>query len=73
MFGTIIPNRMKPAPTPPPADAPFGELDNIVLSPHRGGMVEEVEHQRIVALAKLLNAANRGQPIPNKVDLASGY
>ncbi len=56
-----------------PADAPFGELDNFVLSPHRGGMVEEVEHQRIVALAKLLNAANRGQPIPNKVDLASGY
>ena len=57
----------------PPSDAPLGELENFVLSPHRGGMVEEVEHQRIVALARLLNAANRGQPIPNQVDLELGY
>lgn len=57
----------------PPADVPFGELDNFVLSPHRGGMVEEVELQRMQALAKLLNAASQGQPIPNKVDLEAGY
>lgn len=57
----------------PPADFPFGELDNFVLSPHRGGMVEEVEEQRAEALAHLLNAANRGDPIPNQVDLAAGY
>lgn len=57
----------------PPSDAPLGELENFVLSPHRGGMVEEVEQQRIVALAKLLNTANRGHTIPNKVDLELGY
>jgi phosphoglycerate dehydrogenase-like enzyme len=57
----------------PPADVPFGELDNFVLSPHRGGMVEEVEYQRAKALARLLNAANRGKAIPNKVDLDAGY
>jgi len=57
----------------PPADVPFGELENFVLSPHRGGMVEEVEEQRAVALARLLNAANRGEPIPNKVNLEAGY
>ncbi len=57
----------------PPADYPFGELDNFVLSPHRGGMVEEVDDQRAEALARLLNAANRGHPIPNKVDLNAGY
>jgi phosphoglycerate dehydrogenase-like enzyme len=57
----------------PPADFPFGELDNFVLSPHRGGMVEDVESQRADALAHLLNAANRGDPIPNRVDLAGGY
>lgn len=57
----------------PPSDAPLGELENFVLSPHRGGMVENVEQQRITALAKLLNAANRGQTIPNKVDLTKGY
>jgi len=57
----------------PPADVPFGELDNFVLSPHRGGLVEEVEKQRMQALAKLINLANRGEPIPNKVDLLAGY
>jgi phosphoglycerate dehydrogenase-like enzyme len=48
-------------------------LDNFVLSPHRGGLVEEVEQQRAQALARLLNAANRGNPIPNKVNLDAGY
>ncbi|MCB2209977.1 hydroxyacid dehydrogenase [bacterium] len=57
----------------PPADFPFGELDNFVLSPHRGGMVEDVESQRADALARLLNTANRGDPIPNRVDLDAGY
>lgn len=57
----------------PPGDAPFGKLENFVLSPHRGGLVEEVEQQRARALADLLNAANRGQQIPNKVDLEAGY
>ena len=56
-----------------PADVPFGTLENFILSPHRGGMVQEVDCQRAQALAKLLNAANRGQPIPNKVDIAAGY
>jgi phosphoglycerate dehydrogenase-like enzyme len=57
----------------PPADVPFGELDNFVLSPHRGGMVEGVEEQRMHALANLLNAACRGEPIPNKINLDAGY
>ncbi len=57
----------------PPADVPFGELENFVLSPHRGGLVEESEEQRATALAELLNAANRNQPIPNKVDIEAGY
>lgn len=57
----------------PPADVPFGELENFVLSPHRGGMVQEVEVQRAKALADLLNSANRGEPIPNKVDIEAGY
>ena len=57
----------------PPADVPFSELDNIVLSPHRGGMVEEVEEQRMHALVDLINAVSRGKPIPNQVDLDKGY
>lgn len=57
----------------PPADYPFGELENFVLSPHRGGLIEGVEVQRDQALTELINAAARGEPIPNRVDPHTGY
>jgi phosphoglycerate dehydrogenase-like enzyme len=57
----------------PPADFPFHELDNIVMSPHRGGGASEVEILRMAHLANLLNAAARGDQIPNQVDLKRGY
>lgn len=58
-----------------PADFPFHELDNVVLSPHRGGALfaREAEIKRMNALAELLNAAANGQPIPNPVNLYLGY
>lgn len=60
-------------PQTPPADFPFHELDNVVLSPHRGGMTSETERLRMAHLAILLNAAARGEPLPNRVDLVAGY
>jgi phosphoglycerate dehydrogenase-like enzyme len=57
----------------PPADYPFGELENIVMSPHRGGGAAEVEIRRMQFLAELLNAIARGEQAPNKVDLDAGY
>ncbi|NUQ39587.1 MAG: hydroxyacid dehydrogenase [Caldilineales bacterium] len=59
----------------PPSAYPFHELANVVLSPHRGGAAgtEETERQRNAELARLLNAAARGQPLPNQVDLKRGY
>ncbi len=57
----------------PPSAYPFHELDNVVLSPHRGGGSTESEMQRMNHLAALLNAAARGEPIPNRVDLDAGY
>lgn len=57
----------------PPADYPFHELENVVLSPHRGGLVEETESMRMIHLAESLNAAARGGPVPNPVDLTAGY
>lgn len=56
-----------------PSAFPFHELDNVVMSPHRAGWSEEKEPARIRELAKLLNAAARGQPIPYRVDPARGY
>jgi phosphoglycerate dehydrogenase-like enzyme len=59
----------------PPADHPFGALDNVVLSPHRGGGggSDEVERRRMDALAASLNAAARGEPMPHRIDLERGY
>ena len=56
-----------------PSDLPFHELDNVVMSPHRGGHVKSTEEQRMRALADVVNAAVLGEEIPNKVDLEAGY
>ncbi|QPC83215.1 hydroxyacid dehydrogenase [Phototrophicus methaneseepsis] len=59
----------------PPADVPFHELDNIVMSPHRAGAAgnPEIERMRMDAIADYLNAAARGEPVPHQVDLKAGY
>jgi phosphoglycerate dehydrogenase-like enzyme len=57
----------------PPADYPFHELDNVVMSPHRGGASDATAELRMSHLAASLNAAARGEPIPNPVDREIGY
>ena len=57
----------------PPADVPFHELDNIVMSPHRGGGSAEIEIRRMQHLAHFLNLANAGEALPNQIDLERGY
>lgn len=59
----------------PPSAYPFHELDNVVLSPHRGGMggTGELEARRYTALAGMINAAFRGEAVPNRIDLTRGY
>jgi phosphoglycerate dehydrogenase-like enzyme len=58
-----------------PADVPFHELDNIVMSPHRGGFggVAEIEFLRMKALADMLNKAANGEDMPHRVSLELGY
>lgn len=57
----------------PPSRFPYHELDNVVMSPHRGGWLSEAEGNRYQAIADLLNAAARGEPMPSKVDKELGY
>lgn len=57
----------------PPSAYPFHELDNVVMSPHRAGGSTDTERLRMQHLAELLNAAARGEPMPNRVDLEAGY
>jgi phosphoglycerate dehydrogenase-like enzyme len=58
-----------------PADHPFHELDNIVMSPHRAGGLntDDTERLRMSHLAVLLNAEAHGDEMPNRVDRAKGY
>jgi phosphoglycerate dehydrogenase-like enzyme len=60
-------------PHTPPSAYPFHELDNVVMSPHRAGGSDESEMRRMTHLAALLNAAARGDEMPNRVDLQAGY
>lgn len=57
----------------PPSTYPFHELDNVVMSPHRAGGSKETGMQRMSHLAALLNAAARGEEMPNRVNLQAGY
>ena len=56
-----------------PADFPFHELENVVMSPHRGGDTLETDHLRMAHLSRLLNNILAGKAVPNRVDLAAGY
>ena len=57
----------------PPSQYPFHELDNVVLSPHRGGDEAGLDSRRMAELAQMLNRAARGEALPNRVDVNAGY
>ena len=56
-----------------PSRFPFHTLDNVVMSPHRGGFLSAAEANRIVEVAALLTAAAEGRTIPGIVDKDLGY
>ncbi|MHC4780779.1 MAG: 2-hydroxyacid dehydrogenase, partial [Planctomycetota bacterium] len=56
-----------------PSQFPFGELENVVMSPHRAGHVREDPLLRSEHLSELLLAAARGEEMPNRVDRETGY
>jgi len=59
----------------PPSDYPIHELENIVLSPHRAGSLnqKDIEVLRMTHLANLLNQAAKGNQMSNLVDPKKGY
>ncbi len=56
-----------------PADYPFHKLDQVIMSPHRGGLVRETEQLRMNHLADLLNRLASGGKLPKPVDVQAGY
>lgn len=57
----------------PPADYPFHELGNVVMSPHRAGGSAESERLRMAELAALLNELASGGSSISRVDVQAGY
>jgi phosphoglycerate dehydrogenase-like enzyme len=56
-----------------PADFPYHELGNVVMTPHLAGHSTETESLRARAIAELLNQAAAGMPMANRVDVEIGY
>jgi phosphoglycerate dehydrogenase-like enzyme len=58
---------------PFPAQHPFADLDNVVLSPHRAGHVRDDNAARATHLIALLGALAAGREPESRVDVAAGY
>jgi len=43
------------------------------MSPHRAGHAAAAEQLRMEYLADMLNTAARGEPMPNHIDVHTGY
>jgi len=58
-----------------PGNLPFHELENVVLSPHRGGAFAnyDTELLRVQHLADMLNEYYKTGKMPNQVDINRGY
>ncbi len=57
----------------PPADVPFHELDNIVISPHRAAYSENIERELFLFAARNILRFIRGETPLNIIDLERGY
>ncbi len=57
----------------PPADVPFHELDNIVITPHRAAYSEHIEQQLYLFAAENILRFINGETPMNKIDLELGY
>ena len=56
-----------------PSQYPFHELENVVLSPHRGGWLGSEDESRMIMLAEMLNEVAENGVLPNPVNVALGY
>ena len=59
--------------TIPPADVPFHELDNIVISPHRAAYSEHIERELFLFAGKNILRFVRGETPLNIIDIERGY
>jgi len=56
-----------------PSKYPFYKLENVVMSPHKGGWLGAEDDSRMLYLAHMLNSYAQTQDMPNKIKLELGY
>lgn len=56
-----------------PSKFPFHELENVTMSPHRGGAATQVEGERVKHLVRSVQAMTKGDFTRWRVDLTRGY
>jgi phosphoglycerate dehydrogenase-like enzyme len=55
--------------SPAPVDVPFGELSNVVMTPHIAAATVETFRRRAAVIAENIDRFARGQPLINRVHL----
>lgn len=58
---------------PLPADSPFWELENVIMTPHRSGDSPRAEQRTLELFAENLRRFKSGKPLLNRVDFEAGY
>ncbi len=58
---------------PLPADSPFWEMENVIVSPHMSGDVRESVNDLVAQFVDNLGRFRRGEPLNNVVDKSRGY
>ena len=56
-----------PTDKPMPSDFPFGELDNVLMTPHLASMTTGMLHKRMKLVADNIDRLARGEPLENVV------
>ena len=58
---------------PLPADSPYWDLPNVIVTPHVSGAMEDYWTPLLALFAENLRRFERGEPLLNAVDKAAGY
>ena len=58
---------------PLPADSPYWDLPNVIVTPHMSGAMEDYWTPLVALFAENLRRFEKGEPLVNVVDKAAGY
>jgi phosphoglycerate dehydrogenase-like enzyme len=60
-------------PEPLPAEHPLWGMENVIITPHTGGITADAGERRMVLVRENLRRYVSGEPLLNLVDIKKGY